>query len=69
MKPVTKKKTRTAILTPLQVREAIVDWARARQMFPPHWDALATHRGAVQLREDGSAVIKIVVAEETPVQP
>lgn len=64
-----KKKTRTTILTPLQVREAIVMWARANCAFPPHWEAIDTHRGVVQLREDGSATIKVVVADGTGSAP
>lgn len=50
-----KKKTRTALLTPLQVKEAIVLYAR-RSALIGLYDEIEL--SAVELRKDGSAKIK-----------
>lgn len=64
-----KRKTRTAILTPMQVREAVVAWALEQNMFPAHWTAERLDEGLVTLQEDGSATVKVFSCEETKVQP
>jgi len=50
-------KTKTAVLTPLQVREAIIEWARANRLIGIYEEV--THED-VTLRENGSAVVKRV---------
>ncbi len=49
-------KMRTAILTPLQVRDAILDWAEKSSFFRSPDEAAAA---LLTLREDGSASLKI----------
>lgn len=51
----TKKKTWTAMLSLLQVREAIIMWARAHQLVGAYEDVSWEH---VTLGENGSAKIK-----------
>jgi len=61
-----KRKTRTAIMTPLQVREAIIDWAHINIMFPQHWDReRADEESTLMINNDGSASLKICITKET----
>jgi hypothetical protein len=62
----TKRKTRTALMTPLQVREAIVDWAHRNIMFPQHWDRERAEQSKVVIHEDGSASLKVHMTKEEP---
>lgn len=53
-----KKKTRTALLTPLQVKEAIISWARYSALIAADEEV---DYSVVELRKDGSAAIKKVL--------
>ena len=54
-----KKQRRTALLTPGQVREAVVAWAHAQGMFPTFWTIEEAQECAVVLGDDGTASIRI----------
>ena len=47
---------KTALLTPLQVKEALIVWAQRSGMI----ELTEVVRADVELRKDGSAVIRIV---------
>ena len=51
----TKKKIRTAMLTPLQVKEAIILWARRADLIGMNEDVGWEH---VTLQKNGSAKIR-----------
>ena len=57
------------MLTPLQVRDAIVEWATRNMSFPPGWDCLDMANGTLKLNVDGSASLKMVRDEKPAVQP
>jgi hypothetical protein len=48
-------KTHTSILVPLQVKEAIVLWARLNYLIGEHEEVVLTD---IEIRKDGSAAIK-----------
>lgn len=50
-------KTRTALLTPLQVREAIFEWAWVNGMFPAACDPDQMASAKLTIKKDGSASI------------
>ncbi len=60
----TKKAHKTALLTPMQVREAVIEWAHTNGMFPPSWDLERAWTCAVVLDETGGAHIRIDTATE-----
>jgi hypothetical protein len=64
-----EKRTRTVILTPLQVREAIVEWAYRNCAFPPHWDEIDSLDTLVTINADDTASVKMVRHEKTKEQP